>query len=111
MRRLIFVAFVALGTLTGLLTAASDDWGTRIIMMCVGVFFAAPVGAAIALIGSRMNAVDGDDRRRRRNGLTGDGTSAADLAANYGRDKGHPPFMKPPEALPDKHQFDPDRLG
>ncbi|WP_428422659.1 hypothetical protein [Methylibium sp.] len=111
MRKLVFTAVLVLGALAGLLAAARDDWGTRIVMMCVGVLFAAPVGAAIAFIGSRVNAVGGDDRWRRRDGLTGDGTSADDLAANYGRDKGYPPFMKPPDGLPDKHQFDPDRLG
>lgn len=110
-RKLIFIAFLALGALVGLLTSARDDWGTRIIMMGVGVLFAAPVGAAFTIIGSRRSAVAGDDHWHRRDGLTGDGTSADDLAANYGRDKGYPPFMKPPEGLPDKHQFDPNRLG
>jgi len=40
-----------------------------------------------------------------------DPLSADSIAENFGRDRGHPPYMKPPDALPDKHQFDPDRLG
>ena len=111
MRKLIFIALLVLGALLGLLAAARDDWGTRIVMMGVGILFAAPVGAAFTFIGSRRSAAAGNDHWQRRDGLTGDGTSADDLAANYGRDKGYPPFMKPPEGLPDRHQFDPDRLG
>lgn len=111
MRKLIFFAIITLGALIGLLTAARDDWGTRLIMMGVGVLFAAPVGAALTFIAGTRSAVTGDGRWHRRDGLTGDGTSADDLTANYGRDKGYPPFMKPPEGLPDKHQFDPNRLG
>jgi len=42
--------------------------------------------------------------------LPGMGTSPKDLAANFWRDKGHPPFMKPTEAKPDSHMFDPDKL-
>jgi hypothetical protein len=107
MRKLIFFGFIALGALVGLIAAARADWPTRLVMMGVGGLFGAPVGGVLAGIGRR--------RRQRleweENPLPGMGTSSQDLAANYWRDKGHPPFMKPSEAEPDKHMFDPDRLG
>jgi hypothetical protein len=34
------------------------------------------------------------------------GVTSEDLAANYWRDKGHPPFMKPPES-----DLNPDKSG
>jgi hypothetical protein len=37
--------------------------------------------------------------------------STADIAANYWRDRGHPPLMKPPSPPPDQHIHDPDRLA
>jgi hypothetical protein len=76
-------------------------------MMGVGALFGAPIGGALASIGrkgrqppecGRESAYPGWAPRRRT------------IAANYWRDKGHPPFMKPSEAEPDKHMFDPDRL-
>jgi hypothetical protein len=107
MRKLIFLGFIALGALIGFVSAATADWVSRLVMMGVGALFGAPVGGVLAGIGRR--------RRQRleweENPLPGMGTSSQDLAANYWRDKGHPPFMKPSEAEPDKHMFDPDRLG
>lgn len=107
MRKLIFMGFIVLGALIGLLSAANSDWGTRLVMMGVGALFGAPVGGALACIGRKgRQSLDWDE-----NLLPGMGTTPEDLAANYWRDKGHPPFMKPSEAEPDRHMFDPDRLG
>ena len=107
MRKLIFMVFIALGALIGLIAAANADWGTRLVMMGVGALFGAPIGWALASIGRRQpQRLEWDE-----NPLRGTGTTPKDLAANYWRDKGHPPFMKPSEVEPDQHMFDPDRLG
>lgn len=106
-RELVVIVVLALGAVTGLLSALNDDWGTRIAMVAMGVLFAAPLGAAIAFL---FRAHPARTRNPSAHRMTGEGTSAADLAANYPRDRGHPPFMKPPEGPPDKHQFDPERI-
>ena len=108
MRTLIFIGFVALGALLAVLASMHDDWATRIVAMGVGGLFGAPLGAAIGSIGrkrlrSKAGGSDSD--------LSGTSTSPKDLSANYWRDKGHPPFMKPADAEPDLHMFDPDKLG
>ena len=107
MRKLIFMVFIALGALIGLIAAANTDWGTRLVMMGVGALFGAPIGWALANIGKKGRP----PLEWEGNPLPGMGTTPKDLAANYWRDKGHPPFMKSSEAEPDKHMFDPDRLG
>lgn len=107
MRKLIFMVFIALGALSGLIAAANTDWGTRLVMMGVGALFGAPIGGALASVCKKGRL----PLEWEENPLPGTGTTPKDLAANYWRDKGHPPFMKPSEAEPDKHMFDPDRLG
>ena len=107
MRKLIFIGLVALGALVGLISAAKDDWATRAVMMGIGALFGAPIGAAFASIGRKKGRpVEWDEAPH-----PGMGTSPRDLAANFWRDKGHPPFMKPPDAEPDKHMFEPDKPG
>jgi hypothetical protein len=106
MAPLIVICFTVVGGLLGLLSAAGDDWATRVVMMAVGVLFAAPIGAALARIRAKRSGIDWDDDLR-----AGAATSPKNLAKNYWRDKGHPPFAKPTEAPPDKHIFDPDKLA
>lgn len=107
MRKLILIGFIVFGALAGLLSVSKEDWPTQVVMMAVGVLFALPIGVVLARIGKKeVRPLDWDE-----NPLPGSGTSSKDLVANYWRDKGHPPFMKPSEAEPDKHMFDPDRLG
>lgn len=107
MRKLIFIGFTVLGALIGLISAAKSGWETRLVMMGVGALFGAPIGGVLASIGrKRPLPLEWDE-----NPLPGMGTTPRDLAANYWRDKGHPPFMKPPDVVPDNHMFDPDRLG
>lgn len=109
MRKLFFIGFVALGALVGLLASAKDDWATQIVMMGLGVLFGAPLGAALTSRGKPwMRDVDTDDNESE---LPGTSTSSKDLSANYWRDKGYPPLMKPTDAEPDMHMFDPDKLG
>jgi len=107
MRKLIFIGIVAVGALVGLLSAALDDWATRMVMSAVGALFAAPIGAVLTRRPKSKVVAPAWDESLEAGAIT----SPKALAANYWRDKGHPPFMKPQEAEPDKHLFDPDKLG
>lgn len=112
MRKAIFLFVLLLGIGAGYLPARNDDWGLRIVMMAVGALFGGAIGGGLSQIGRRQS--------RRRRLLTeeeiepipgGGGGSGRDLAANYWRDKGLPPFARLPDAEPNKHMFDPDRIG
>jgi hypothetical protein len=106
MRKLIFIGIVAVGALVGLLSAVHDDWATRLVMAAVGSLFGSAIGGALTFAGRHRAP-----RPRIDGTIPGMGSSTADIAANYWRDKGSPPFMKAPSAVPDKHMFDPDKLG
>ncbi len=93
MRNPIFFGFVALGGLVGLFSAAMDDWGTKAVMIGVGMLFGTAIGGALSRI-RRMRRTLMQDA----DSIPGMGVTSEDLAANYWRDKGHPPFMKPPES-------------
>lgn len=110
MRTVLSITIVVLGLVAGLISATQDDWGTRVTMMAVGGFLVAPIAAAV-LFGRRRPRGSIGSVVETVSPLAGDGVSAEDLTANYWRDKGHPPFTKPAEGHPDRHQFDPDRLG
>ncbi len=101
MRKLIFVGFIALGALIGLISASNSDWGTRLVMMGVCALFGAPIGGALASIGRKGRPLEGD-----KNPLPGSGTSSKDLVANYWRDEGHPPFGKPGESEDEMRRWD-----
>ena len=107
MRKLIFIGIVAVGALVGLLSAAQDDWATRMVMSAVGALFAAPIAAVLTRRPRSKGVAPAWDESLQAGAVA----SPKALAANYWRDKGHPPFMKPQEAEPDKHMFDPDKLG
>ncbi|WP_284618537.1 hypothetical protein [Aquabacterium humicola] len=103
MRKLIFFGAIALGALVGMLWAINDDWGTRVVMAGVGALFGTAMGGAATGRGS------GGRRRLKLD----DGVPASwsdELAANFWRDRGHPPFTKPWDALPDRHMLDPDKV-
>lgn len=106
MRKCIFIGFVALGALLGLISGANSDWTARIVMMCVGALFGAPIGGALANIGKKYRPIDWD-----KSSLSGNGTSSRDLAANYWRDEGHPPFSKPTENEDEIRRWDRNSLG
>jgi hypothetical protein len=106
MRKLIFIGFIALGALIGLLSAAKDDWATRAVMMGIGAIFGAPIGAALASIGMKRSPLKWE-----KDEIPGMGVTSEDLAANYWRDKGYPPFMKPPEVEQDARVHDQHKLG
>lgn len=105
MRKVTFICFVVLGALIGLRSAVNDDWSTRTVMALVGVLFGAAIGGAVSSISRQRSAKLSIDPS-----IPGMGTSTADIAANYWRDKGLPPLVKPPAAQPDKHMFEPERL-
>ena len=111
MRKIIFITIVALGALVGFVTAIADDWPTRIGMMLLGVLISIPI-AGVAFVGTNRSTNSGRSGRGRRHesALNGQGISAEDLAANYWRDKGHPPFMNPADAIPDAHVNDPLKM-
>jgi hypothetical protein len=111
MRKLIFFTIVAFGALVGFATAIADDWPTRIGMMLLGVLISIPI-AGVAFVGTKMSTSSGRPGRggRHESALTGEGISAEDLAANYWRDKGHPPFMNPADAIPDSQVNDPIKM-
>ena len=106
MRKLIFMVFIALGALIGLIAAANTDWGTRLVMMGVGALFMAPVGGALAGIGKKRRSLAWSDSC-----LPSDGTSSKDLAANYWRDEGHSPFAKPGASEGEMHRWDRGSAG
>lgn len=105
MRKTVFLALVLLGGAVGLLASLKDDWATRVVMSMMGVLVGAAVGGALTHRSSPKRRSEPEDS------MPGMGTSTADIAANYWRDKGHAPFMKPPSPPPDQHIYDPDRLA
>lgn len=106
MRKGVFFIFVVVGAAVGLISALTDVWGVRAVMMTIGAVVGAAIGGPLTRFGARS-------KPREPAGLDeshGQGTSAEDRDRNYWRDKGYPPFMKPPSAEPDRHMYDPDRL-
>lgn len=110
MRRAIFLFFLTLGIGFGLLSARNDDWGLRLVMMAVGALFGGAIGGGLSQLGKRhpggRRLLTEEDIEPIPGGL---GTSNRDLAANYWRDEGHPPFMKPPRSEHGTHMFDADK--
>jgi hypothetical protein len=107
MRKLIFIGFILLGTLIGLVTVVKSDWETRLVMMAVGALVGTAIGGGLTRMGSKRLPRGSSWLDQPH----GQGMPEDELVRNYWRDRGHTPFMKPPEAVPDKHMFDPDRLG
>jgi hypothetical protein len=106
MRKLIFIGFIVAGSAVGLLSTLGDGWGLRVVMMTIGAVVGAAIGGALTRVGKRPTTL-------RHVGVDepyGQGMSAEDRDRNYWRDKGNPPFMKPPSAEPDRRMFDLDRL-
>lgn len=93
MRKLIFFGFVVISALVGLLSATGDDWPTRAVLVAVGALFGAAIGGAATQLGRSKKSLPWHT-----DPIPGMGVTSEDLAANFWRDKGHPPFMKPPEA-------------
>jgi len=103
MKKPIFFGFIVLGGLVGLFSAAMDDWGTRVVMIGVGMLFGTAIGGALTRVRRMSRSL-----RQGADSIPGMGVTSEDLAANYWRDKGHPPFMKPPEGDLNPNMSGPD---
>lgn len=105
MRAVIVITGVLAGSGLGLASSLDDGWGVRLVMIMLGAGVAAPIAAALSGLASGMatktQRLDDDDSPH--------GTNAESLTANFWRDRGHAPFMRPPGGAPDQHQFDPNR--
>ncbi|MCV2219838.1 hypothetical protein [Thauera sp. Sel9] len=112
MRKAVFLFFLLLGIGIGFLSVRDEEWGLCIVMMCVGALFGGAIGGGLSGIGSKQKGRLPLRSEEEENPIPGMGYSGRDLAANYWRDKGHPPFMKPPEPDPThgSRMFDPDKL-
>lgn len=109
MRTLIFLLCLAVGIGLGWLLARHDASALQIGMMIVGALFGGALGGALSQIGARKSG-----RRRLRTEeeiepIPGMGMSGRDLAVNFCRDEGHPPFMKPPRPEDGIHMLDADK--
>lgn len=108
-RKVIFTFFLLLGIGCGLLSAWNDDWGLRIVMMAIGALFGGAIGGGLSQIGSARRNLPLRTLEEREPVPGGLGTSSRDLAANFWRDEGHVPFMKPPRPEHGKRMFDTDK--
>lgn len=108
MRKAVFLFFLLLGIGIGLLSARNDDWPLRIIMMAVGALFGGAIGGGLSGIGKRQTEVRQWGTEEESEPIPGRGVSGRDLAANYWRDEGHPPFMKPPRSERGTRMLDAD---
>lgn len=109
MRKAIFAFFLLLGIGCGLLSTWNDEWGIQLVMMAIGAMGGSAVGGALSQIGKplrRFPLATEEDLRPFPGGL---GTTSRDRAANYWRDEGHMPFMKPPRPEHGSHMFDADK--
>jgi hypothetical protein len=107
-RRFAIVCVIVAGGLLGLLSAAEDDWGTKVVMMAIGVLVGTAIGGGLLRSAARSGAA----RSAWLDEPNDHGSPEDELVRNHWRDRGHPPFAKPPETLPpDRHAFDPDKSG
>ncbi len=95
MRMLAFLVLVLAGALAGWAIWQDEALATRLVLAAVSPLVGAAVGGALLKIGRGQVS-----RSLTANPIPGSGVTSEDLAANYWRDKGHPPFMKPPEGDP-----------
>ena len=103
MRRLVFSVFVLIGAGAGGITVRHDGLGVVLVMMGIGAVVGTVLGGALTGIGTQG--------RRWHEPGSAQGYSAVseEREQNYWRDRGHPPFMKPSDAPPDRRMFDHDR--
>lgn len=109
MRKAVFTFFLLLGIGCSLLSTRNDDWGTRIVMLAVGAMVGSAIGGALSQIGKplrRLPLLADEEAEPFPASL---GTSSRDRAANFWRDEGHMPFMKPPRPELGTHTFDADK--
>lgn len=109
MRKAIFTFFLLLGIGSGLMSAWDDGLGLSIVMMSVGALFGGAIGGGLSQIGSGRRHLPLRALEEREPIPGGLGTSSRDLAANFWRDEGHMPFMKPPRPEHGTRMLDVDK--
>ena len=73
LQKAIFLVFVGVGALIGVVAAINGDWGLRVVMAGLGALVGAAVGGAAVRLGRRAT-----ERRE----IPGMGTTTGDIAAN-----------------------------
>jgi hypothetical protein len=112
MRKTIALIVLLIGILPALL-ALEKDWGTRFVMMCVGLMFSGPVAWVIAWLGkgnkhTQLNCRPSYDQMGFE--LPEQELTPTTMSSTYYSPDGHLPYAKPSQAQPDLHQFDPQNL-
>jgi hypothetical protein len=95
LRLALFLAIVVAGAIAGFGIGSGEDTATRLVLAGIGSVIGAAIGGAVLKLGGIK-----EPNTSRGRPIPGSGVTSEDLAANYWRDKGHPPFMKPPEGDP-----------
>ncbi|RCW69367.1 hypothetical protein [Pseudorhodoferax soli] len=109
MRKLVFLLFFVIGIGLGWLSARQDPIGLQVGMMLVGALFGGAIGGGLSQIGARNPRLRRLPTEEELNPIPGMGLSGRDMAANYCRDKGHLPFVKPPRAEHGTRMLDADK--
>ena len=109
MRKLLFLLCLAAGIGLGWVSARHDVSGLQIGVMAVGAMFGGAIGGGLLQIGLRTQSRRRLPTEEELNPIPGMGTSGRDLAANFWRDEGHPPFTKPPRPEYGLRMFDADK--
>jgi len=94
-RLALFLAIVVAGAIAGFVTGSGEDTATRLVLAGIGSLIGAAIGGVVVKLGGTKGP-----NSSRGSPIPGSGVTSEDLAANFWRDKGHPPFMKPPEGDP-----------
>ena len=110
MKKVFIFVCIATGVGIALFTTFFDEIEVKVVMSCIGAMVGAIFGCAVAGLfgkgGTHLKRLIPDDDNH---AYVGTGVRPVDLAHNYWRDKGHPPFTDPHlEPERGRHMFDGD---